>query len=114
MTRKFSLGLFVSMAAAVGLHVRPCWTSCLIPSLGFSQGHAVGPLACGSESTLGSTLEVTLEPAAADPSPAEDLAAREPSPPAPQVRSVRRARPGLRQMCQLDQPFSSPNAPLGE
>ncbi|QDV08211.1 hypothetical protein Poly30_37470 [Planctomycetes bacterium Poly30] len=32
MTRKFRLGLFVSVAAAVGLHVRPCWTCCWISS----------------------------------------------------------------------------------
>lgn len=26
MTRRFRLGFFLSMAAAAGLHVRPCWT----------------------------------------------------------------------------------------
>lgn len=34
MTRKFRLGLFVSLAGAVGLHARPCWTCCWIPSWG--------------------------------------------------------------------------------
>lgn len=37
MTRQFRLGLFVSMAAAVGLHVRPCWTCCWIPSFGLGE-----------------------------------------------------------------------------
>lgn len=38
MTRKFRLGLFVSMAAAMGLHVRPCWTCCWIPSFSLDGG----------------------------------------------------------------------------
>jgi hypothetical protein len=40
MTRKFRLGLFVCMAAAVGLHARPCWTSCLIPAFGMDRAEA--------------------------------------------------------------------------
>ena len=40
MTRKFRLSLLVSVAGAVGLHVRPCWTCCTGPDLDLSGAEA--------------------------------------------------------------------------
>ena len=119
MTRNFRLGLFVSMAAALGLHVRPCWTCCWIPTLGSDESCDAGDsaaeaaaIAAGEIAPSQLLLTTAAVPIAASPEEGdapELISAALAEAPAT-IQRTRRARPMLRKMWGVQ---SSPPGELG-